>query len=608
MKKYLIAFALLGQLTLSTAQTPASPSESWAIATKMIQNGKYAEAVAPLESITQRMWDSPLGDKACALLIEAQLLSKAPKKAAWNAKRFLDSKPASVYRDRVESVVAFQKIQDGNVFSGVEDLFRVFAYSKNPAAKARAKDAILQVLASSLLGSGELQSLVERNLRDKDILAYLNLQLGREHQTEGRWKAARLDYSRVIHDNEGTPVGDAAQQGLSALEDLGNGMPSILVVAPLSGDYSDFGLEMVQGALLAYEEFTAKNGKKLLLRIVDDRADPVRAIRRVQNAMENDAIVGIVGPMMSPAATAVGAWLATTYPQIPMITPTATDEGIASLGTNVFQLNVPTASLARSVADYALRCLDAHEFAIFSPLNDYGRIMSDEFSRQVELNGGRVLSMQYYQEGNVDYQTEFNRVRARKLSLDNRRRNIAKGVEAAETYSPKGRREYMEDSLLSFDAIIIPTADPKDAATIASHTAFNKIGGTLLGSSGWYGKPLIVEGKRQVENSYFSVPFTEVLEDSSYQKFLKSFQSRWDGHQPGNNKVSGLSYDAMRVLMNTWIKSQGNNVPQAILAQKTFPGVYGTFEFAPNGANVAQHIMSVRKGKFTLSDQCPTEK
>jgi ABC-type branched-subunit amino acid transport system substrate-binding protein len=320
--------------------------------------------------------------------------------------------------------------------------------------------------------------------------------------------------------------------------------------------------------------------------------------------VELDEVVGIIGPMTSPGATAVSAWIGQTHPEITLITPTATDEGIASLGSNIFQLNVPTARLARSIANYAVRCLNAHEFAILTPVSDYGRIMTAEFSNTVESLGGQVLTVQQYQEGGADFKTEFNRIRTNKLALDNRRRNISKGLEDASVFNPRDRKAYLDDSLISFDAVFIAASDPTDAASMASHVAFNKIGGKLLGSSGWYGRSLLADGKRLVDGAYFSVPFADAYEDATFQKFAKKFSARWEGTQPDKERVSGLSYDGMNIFLDSWNKKGSDNA-KAILQKKPLTGVYGNYQFDDEGANSAQHIMTVAKGKFILTENCP---
>ena len=616
MKKLLMCLLLAGQALAATTPSgpapgttlPSNYSEEWSLALKEVKAGHFHDAIAPLDGISKKAWELPQGEKATVLLIESYLQTQSPKKALWLSKRFLDCKPGSAFRDRIETEVALIKIQEANVYGGMDDLLRISNYSKNPAIKVRVKEAALQVLAASLLTSGELATLLaEHSPTDKDILGYLDLQLGREHQREGRYKAARLDYANVQMVNPGSALADAASKGISALANQGDGTATVLVLAPLSGDYAEFGGRMVQGVVLAHEEYVKHGGKKVLLQIVDDRADPVRAIHRVQDIVASDEIVGIIGPMMSPTATAVAAWLSKTHPEIAMITPTATDEGIASLGSNIFQLNVSTASLARSIANYALTCFHAKDFAILSPVSDYGRIMTQDFTQAVEEGGGEVLAVQQYQEGATDYKTEFSRLRARKLALDNRRRNIAKGLEDPSVFSPKERKEYLDDSLISFDAVFIASSDPADAAAMASHTAYNKLGGHLLGSSGWYGRGLLADGKHIVDNSFFSVPFTETADDAPFKAFAKAFATRWENATPDKERISGLSYDAMRIFLESWQKSDGKNTVALILQQKDFPGVYGTYQFNAQGANTEQHILTVQKGKFLLADKCPTK-
>jgi len=95
------------------------------------------------------------------------------------------------------------------------------------------------------------------------------------------------------------------------------------------------------------------------------------------------------------------------YPYIPVITPTATDDGIAQMRKNIFQLDVSSARLAYTIAYYAMNCLKISEFAIMAPLCDYGSLMADEFPRVVQRRGGTILVTQNYAEGLPDYQNEF---------------------------------------------------------------------------------------------------------------------------------------------------------------------------------------------------------
>jgi ABC-type branched-subunit amino acid transport system substrate-binding protein len=124
------------------------------------------------------------------------------------------------------------------------------------------------------------------------------------------------------------------------------------------------------------------------LRLADTRADAATALRRTQQAVDQDSVIGIIGPIMSAPAATVAAWLGSNFPKIPMLTPTATDEGIARMGNNIFQVNVSMDYLAESIAEHAMQCLGIREFAVLSPAGDYGNAMSQSFIRAVESRGG----------------------------------------------------------------------------------------------------------------------------------------------------------------------------------------------------------------------------
>jgi ABC-type branched-subunit amino acid transport system substrate-binding protein len=248
-------------------------------------------------------------------------------------------------------------------------------------------------------------------------------------------------------------------------------------------------------------------------------------------------------------------------------------------------------------------CLKMHEFAILSPLGDYGALMTDEFQRAVEQKGGVVLAVQNYVEGMPDYKNEFKLLRDRKLTLDTRRKNIGQGKGDVSTLFK--RDSWLEDSTLTFPALFIPSSNPKDAGLMAAQVAFNKLRvGYLLGSSGWNGREMLLNAKKQAEGAAFSVAFNST-EDSlnSAKEFNEKFRHKWH-RDPDKNKVAGLSYDAIRIISSAL---DAENAPAAILQRREFGGVYGKIKFSNSGANENVGIISVVKGNLVeKSPSCET--
>lgn len=572
-------------------------------AKSLIQNGNCAEAIAPLQKVYKSSFRKSAGEKAAVMLTECYLREHNRDEAEKVSSRFLEYYVKTDYRERVELASAIVSVEKGAVYEGVESMLRILAYSKNPAARNRTKDVAIQTLAASLLNADQLQALLEKYPVDKDVIGWIQLQIGRECQNAKRFRAARYWYKKVISADVAENLSNTAKKGLESLEDLGAGQPTVLVLAPLSGDFAEFGAAAIQGVILAHEQAGLQG--KVNIRVADTRADASQALLRTQQAVNQDSIVAVIGPIMSAPAATVAAWLGSNFQNIPMLTPTATDDGIAKMGPNIFQVNITMDNLAQSIADFAVKCLGIQEFAVMSPLGDYGAAMSQSFTQAVERRGGSMIAFRNYEEGLPDYKTEFSLLRDVRFKQLNRRRNIARGASDLDAVNAKERKQYMSDSTFNIPGVFIPATNPADAGSMVSQAAFNKISGTFLGTSGWYGRDLLVQGKRLVDSSYFSVPALDMGSDNEpFKKFASAFKDRW-GAEPGEDKVSGLSYDAANIVFSSLAKGSGS-LTNAINNTGTFDGVYGQIKFK-RGANTNTKIITVTKGKFETLDGCPAK-
>jgi ABC-type branched-subunit amino acid transport system substrate-binding protein len=275
------------------------------------------------------------------------------------------------------------------------------------------------------------------------------------------------------------------------------------------------------------------------------------------------------------------------------------------MGPNIFQVNITMDNLAKSIADFATKCLNIREFAVLSPLGGYGASMSQSFTTAVERRGGSIVAFRNYEEGRPDYKTEFSLLRDVRFKQLNRRQNIARGASDLDAVNAKERRAYMQDSTFNIPGIFIPATNPGDAGLMAGQVVFNKISGVLLGASGWYGRELLIQGKRQVDSSYFSVPAMDMDgNNEGLKKFVNDFKERW-GDEPGEDKVSGLSYDAANIVFSSLAKKP-SSLTNAINNTSDFPSVYGEIKFK-RGMNTNAKIVTVNKGKFETVEGCPAK-
>ena len=185
MKRILPLVLAAGLATVLLAQDDLSQAKS------LIQNGNCSEAIAPLQKVYKSQFRKLAGEKAAVMLTECYLRQHNRDEAENVSSRFLEYYVKSDYRERVELAHAIVSVEKGNVYEGVESMLRILAYSKNPAARSRTKDVVIQTLAASLLNADQLQSLLEKFPVDKDVIGWMQLQIGRECQNVKRYRAAR---------------------------------------------------------------------------------------------------------------------------------------------------------------------------------------------------------------------------------------------------------------------------------------------------------------------------------------------------------------------------------------------------------------------------------
>jgi ABC-type branched-subunit amino acid transport system substrate-binding protein len=566
--------------------------------------GDSAKAFSLMEGLAYKSWPKAIGPKAAVTYAEWSMRLQKNDIADDFIQRFLEYYPQHKYRERVLFMQALRRSEKGEFFQAAEGFSQILHTTQNPVQYARARTALLQLVNSGVFNASEKASLLKIASVDNEVVGILLWDLAREALAQKRYRLARYYAMRLIAEEAAPRYRESAQQLLASAQGASDGRATILVMAPLTGEYQDFGAALMQGVVLAMDQNPA-NSEKYDLAFIDTEGNAVQAVKKVRDRMEKDSVVAIVGPVLSAPSSAVGAWLAAEFPAVPMITPTATDEGIATLGKNIFQLNVPTGELARGIARYSMKCLDLREFGIFRPNTDYGLIMAEAFRDEVWKQGGRILAEEVYEEGAEDFQTQFNLLRSRRYDQLHMRRRIRFGNKDIHANNPGRKRRFMADSVFTFPGFFIPASIPEDAGQLAGHFTYNKLDGVLLGSSGWYGRKTLQSGGQSVQGSYFSTPFMENSAREQWIAFRKDFVARWNTY-PEQNRVSGLSYDATKMILKALFSPSG--VLNYLSSGNRHAGVYGDIQLDPEfGNNRSLHVVSVQQGKFQLSDQCPSD-
>jgi ABC-type branched-subunit amino acid transport system substrate-binding protein len=372
------------------------------------------------------------------------------------------------------------------------------------------------------------------------------------------------------------------------------------ILAPLSGEELDLGRRAVQGVRLAIDKYNSRHARKIDVIMYDTKGSLIETARKTLDLIEHDRVPLIVGPVLSSTATVAAAMLLGR--KTVMLTPTATDDGIAGLNPSVFQINITLGVLARSLARYACRNLNIREFAVVAPRTPYGSSMTALFREEVTKNGGTVFDEEFFEEGGNDFTAQFVTLRNKLLLRKINESAKAAGAESkpVTVITPADSIKWA-DSSVSIGAIFMP-ADADDVIMLAPQVAFNRIKTQLLGSNGWRSPKTLTEGKKYVINAIISTPFEP---DSSWRKWPDFRKEYAEKFREEPDRVAALGFDAGTVAADALGKNTGSGagtapgIGNAIAAAQRFEGVSGFISIDPaTRTNCESVILKITTGGF----------
>ena len=366
------------------------------------------------------------------------------------------------------------------------------------------------------------------------------------------------------------------------------------VMSPLTGELSEVGYEMTQGIKLALRrsDFTHV---ELIVR--DCKGDPIRTVQAAQELSADESVVAIIGPVRSE--TTVGAAAVANCEEVVLITPTATESGLADIGSYVFQLNVTPHRQGEAMAEYVIDHLGLRRFAVLAVSDSYGKDLAGGFVSEAERLGGTILSQEWYYEGTTDFSPQLTHIRDAGLDLEQADSSAWewKLFELKTSGLIDTTAEELFPPVDSIDGLFL-AAYAEDIVLIAPQVAFQKIKTQLLGASSWNSEELVQTGGSYVEGAIFAADFFEENPSNQYLDFLNAYQRRY-GETP--TKVAARGYDAMKLLLGIFedgIRS-GEEVRNRLAKTRNFQGASGITSF-PRGKRANSHVffLTIRNGEI----------
>jgi branched-chain amino acid transport system substrate-binding protein len=175
------------------------------------------------------------------------------------------------------------------------------------------------------------------------------------------------------------------------------------------------GQEEVIGAQIAEEFFNYRggiNGRPIKLVFQDTAGDEAGAINAFNTLINNDKVVGIVGPTLSQQAFAADP--IADKAGVPVIAPSNTAKGIPQIGRFVSRVSAPVAIVAPNAVDAALEINpNIKKVAVLFAQDDaFSKSETGTFQETVKAKNLELQPVQTFQKTDTDFTTQVTNVMA----------------------------------------------------------------------------------------------------------------------------------------------------------------------------------------------------
>ncbi len=320
----------------------------------------------------------------------------------------------------------------------------------------------------------------------------------------------------------------------------------LAVLAPLSGPVPTFGEMTRDGALLAIEQWNAKNGVlgMTIVPIVEDsQCTPDPAVNAANKVINQDKVHYIIGEVCSKASIPISE--IANAAKVIQISPTSTNPSVTVDGNGVTKAYIFRACFidpfqGQVAAKFALETLKAKTAFIMSDqANDYVKGLAEFFEKSFVAAGGTIVGKESYTANDTDFSAIMAKIADAKPDL-----------------------VYLPDY---YNIVNLATKQAKEKGITAP----------FMGGDGWDSADL---DKAAADGGYFTNHYSPDDPRPEVQDFRKAFEAKYNKTP---DALAALAYDATNLMLEA-IKAAGvdnTDKVKAAVEAITFKGVSGTITF-----------------------------
>src|SRR5260221_1530930 len=178
----------------------------------------------------------------------------------------------------------------------------------------------------------------------------------------------------------------------------------------LTGQVAFYGVPIgnaVQLAIVQAKDELAKSGVDLQYVPADDQVDPAQAPAVARKVIQDDAVIGVIGPIFGSTTNAVGPLY--TEARIAMLSM-GTAAALATKGWTMFRV-VPNDDLqSAAVGDYLVKALKLKKIAVIDDGTQYVHGLGEAVKAEVKEAGGEIVVEEAIDPNADDYASTISKI------------------------------------------------------------------------------------------------------------------------------------------------------------------------------------------------------
>lgn len=339
----------------------------------------------------------------------------------------------------------------------------------------------------------------------------------------------------------------------------------------LTGEDSTFGIDTKKGIELAVEQANAAGGikgKKIKVIYEDDKSTAAEATQKVQQLIDRDKAIAILGEVASSRTKAGG--LIANAKKVPLVTPSSTAVEITQGREYVFRSCFTDAQQGEVAARFVKEKLGKTSVGIlFNAQDTYSSGLADTFTKHFTKGGGKIVLSKSFPNKETNFTTYLSELKA-----------------------------------ANPEVIFAPVYYTQMVTVARQAKPLGLTGASFVGGDGWDSTDLLKGSAAELEGAYFTNHYAPDVPWEHSKAFMTAFNAK---NKEAPNSLAAQGYDAARLLFDAMGRATDLNseaIRLALTQTKDFKGATGILTIdSERNANKPIVVVKITGGAFHYSTE-----